>query len=169
MRHRLVFVIPGPPQPCERARVFIPKGARFPIATTPPKTRAYEEHVGHVTRVAVARNREWQRVVDSKCHLRVSLHFVRQHDRGDWDNHAKSITDGMNGIAWADDRLVRYALISVETWPREHPRVEVLVEPVYAPLDEPLWARVARENGWRPAPANLPADGSSGEASSGTT
>jgi Holliday junction resolvase RusA-like endonuclease len=156
---RLVFTIPGPPQPCERARVVSRVGRgrdgrpkAFSHSFTPDKTASYEKHVAMVTQVAVAQNPEWKVVVASEAHLRVTLHFVRLVDRGDLDNHCKSVLDGMNEIAWADDRLVRQTVASVETWPKEPPHVQVIVEPIYGPLQEPLWMRIARENGWVPAP-----------------
>ncbi|HMJ53951.1 MAG TPA: RusA family crossover junction endodeoxyribonuclease [Polyangiaceae bacterium] len=149
---RLCFVIPGPPVPKERPRVFMPKGAKFPIATTPPKTRAYERTVKLFAQAAVAHQPEWKAFVGAHPtgrHYRLHLHFVINADRGDLENFAKSVGDALNGVVYADDRQVHQALQSVVIDKREQPRAEVLVE-ICEPVTLPPWMHVALSQGWLP-------------------
>lgn len=149
---RLCFVIPGPPVPKERPRVFMPKGAKFPIATTPPKTRAYERIVKLHVQSAVACQPGWRAFVEAHTRgriYRVHMHFVLRDDRGDWENFAKSIGDAMNGVAYHDDRQIHQALVSLVVDRRTEPRAEVLVE-TCTPATLPPWMHKAMEEGWTP-------------------
>jgi Holliday junction resolvase RusA-like endonuclease len=120
--------------------------------TTPPETREYEQRVEAFARAAIQHNPEWRAVVARKLPVRVHVHFVRPHWRGDLDNLAKGILDGMAkaGVFFNDNRVVQ-TLASVHTDPRAEHRAEVLVEPVMGPLLEPLWMAIARAHGWQPA------------------
>lgn len=183
MKPRLEFIVPGPPVPCARPRVIplmrngkpvLGMGGR-PIVHTfmPDTTVEYEERVGLFTRRMLVANPAWQDVALSNVMLRVHLHFVRQHRRGDLDNFQKAALDGMKkaneyrldendlvsgrprkifvrGIYPDDDRISQ-AIASMHTDPKAEPRTEILIEPANVVLDEPLWMRVARENGWAPA------------------
>jgi len=47
---------------------------------------------------------------------------------GDWDNYAKSICDGLNGVAWLDDRQVVQGFVArFECATKEEQRVEVVI------------------------------------------
>lgn len=153
MKLHLAFVVPGVPVPKERPRVFTPKGAKFPIATTPPKTRAFEGLVKLYAQQAVARNGAWGAF--AKEHptgrlYRVQLHFVLNADRGDWENFAKAVLDAMNGVAYADDRQILQATVSLFIHKRAVARSEIVVELVETQLDRPLWMQMAMEAGWLP-------------------
>jgi Holliday junction resolvase RusA-like endonuclease len=154
---RLCFVVPVPPVPKERPRVFMPKGAKFPIATTPPKTREFERIVKLYAQSAVSSNAAWQAFVASHPRgrlYRLHMHFVINADRGDLENYAKAIGDAMNGIAYADDRQIHQALQSLVIDRREEPRAEILVE-TCAPATLPPWMHKALDEGWTP-PAETP-------------
>ena len=159
---RLSFVVPGPPVPTARPLFVVRKFGEkaVPVAITRKATRAYQAHVGLFAQGAVSRHPSWGAFVQANPLgrlYRVHLHFVLETNRGDLDNFAKSLTDGMNTIAWADDRQVAQMLLSLSHEPKGEHRAEVLVELAGARLTEPLWSRIAIENGWRPTkvPASL--------------
>lgn len=91
---RVVVKVPGPPVPKGRPRV----GRHGPY--TPKRTRDYEEHVGWSCR-AVG-------VTLGARAVNVSIELHSRHQlRGDIDNYAKAILDGMQkGGLIDDDRQV---------------------------------------------------------------
>lgn len=115
----LAFTIPGPPVPCGRARVT--RRGTF----TPDRTRRYEAHVALCARVAVARANGFPLAGD----VAVRLDVYRVARRGDCDNFAKSVLDGMRRIVFADDRQVQRLDVRMFV-DRARPRVEVRVGPV---------------------------------------
>jgi len=153
---RLCFVIPGPPVPTARPRVFIPKGGRFPIATTPPKTREYQERVKRFAAAAVQQEPAWRTFVFSHTKgrlFRLHMHFVIPADRGDLDNFAK-VADSLNGVVFADDRQVSQSLFSLLVDKRDEPRTEVLVE-TCGVVTVPPWMDCAMAAGWTPPAENV--------------
>lgn len=110
------FVVVGPPVPKERPRVF--RGH----AITPKRTLSYERLVGLCARAAGVRVLEG--------HVRVrAVFYCADERRRDIDNLVKSILDGLNGVAWADDSQVKHldAQVLVD---RKRPRVEVELEAI---------------------------------------
>lgn len=93
----LVISIPSDPVPKERPRV-----SAWGPSYTPPRTKAYQKLVGQCAAAVVAAHRDWP----TDGWYRVELVFRREHARGDLDNVAKSVLDGMNGIVWLDDSRV---------------------------------------------------------------
>lgn len=118
----LRFVIPGPPVPCGRSRPFLSNGRM--IFTMDPKTRAYEQSVCLHARSAAAGAR-WE--LDGLGPFGLGIQVYRVAKRGDADNYAKGIKDGMTkaGI-WRDDRYVEDERIRMYV-DKEHPRVVVEV------------------------------------------
>lgn len=119
---KLAFVIQGPPVPKARARAG--RGGRF---YTPPKTRAYERHVGACARAALwtsGLRTTWPMAGEYMLRARIYVPTLRRIDA---DNVVKSLADGCIGVLWADDHRV-----GVECRPpeldRANPRVEVEVE-----------------------------------------
>lgn len=168
MKPRLEFIVPGDPVPCARARVVAVRGpggkplmtsSGEPIvrAFTPDTTTEYEQRVALFASAALAKMPEWKAAFAQRLPIRVHLHVVRRQWRGDWDNFAKGLCDGLakSGSIFDNDNRITQALISMHTDPRAEPRAEVTIETASATLDEPLWMRCAREAGWRPP---LPAE-----------
>ena len=126
---RLAFTIPGEPQAKERAKVFGFKsktgkaGAR---GVTPPRTRAYAARVKLCAQAAVA-HAGWAFSDDEYYSVSVTVFRTHFGVGGDADNYAKAVLDGMNGIAFADDRYVRMLQVSIEM-DATTPRVDVVVE-----------------------------------------
>lgn len=87
------FTVAGRPVPKGRPRFG--RGRVY----TPAITRAWEEQVG------------WAyKQVGGPCHagqVEVTLFFRASTWPGDLDNLQKSVLDGLQGLAWADDRQVR--------------------------------------------------------------
>lgn len=107
VRSHSVF-IEGKPHPKERARVTARNGKAF--AYTPAKTVDAEKKIAEA----------WDGPV---FHGEVAVHIVVDREgtaiiveridvegksslRGDLDNYVKTILDGLNGVAWADDSQV---------------------------------------------------------------
>lgn len=118
------FTVPGKPQPKQRAR----KGlhGRF---YTPKETREYQKLVQSCAWAAMAqagllRRGSWP--LDAA--YKVSIVIYPPNRRvPDGDNVLKAVQDGLNGLAWNDDRQAKAG--SYETRPpdAERPRVEVEV------------------------------------------
>ena len=94
-------VLPGRPVPKGRARVG--KGG---AVYTPAKTREYEERVAWLVKAARA-------PVAGACEVSIVL-ALRPGSRGDIDNYAKALLDGLvKGGGIADDRDVTRLLVRI--------------------------------------------------------
>lgn len=108
------FTIPGKPQAKQRPRVG--KGGRI---YTPRETAEYEAHVAHSWRA------EESLLIERGTAVRVEIYVSkdkvevviepapdRRHTaKADLDNIAKSVLDGLNGVAFHDDRQVAELLV----------------------------------------------------------
>lgn len=101
---KVVFGIPGCPQPKERARKGA--GGRW---YTPPKTREYMKRVAQVA--LVYRPPNWKKDRVYKVEMLVTFPDNR---RRDLDNVVKGILDALNGVLWNDDASVVSILVNRE-------------------------------------------------------
>jgi len=101
MEERLKKItIPGRPVPKGRPRLGV--RGRTAYVYTPPETREYERLVGWTAKSAGCRP------VDGPVSVALSV-YVK--GRLDADNIAKSILDGLNGVAYEDDDQVIELLV----------------------------------------------------------
>lgn len=107
----MIIEIPGKPQPKQRPRL-----ARNGAIYTPAATQAYERLVARHAKLAGAKP------VSGPVHVEITSMFAipkswskkrkaaaegQPHiSRPDLDNLVKSVLDGLNGVAFADDALV---------------------------------------------------------------
>ena len=110
------FIVPGKPQPKQRAR----KG-KYGNFYTPKETVAYEHKVGVFARKAHLRSRP------DKVQLGLVIWWAdaRRHDG---DNVLKAIQDALNHIAWNDDNQVVKTNVDADHIDRKNPRVEVAID-----------------------------------------
>jgi crossover junction endodeoxyribonuclease RusA len=109
------FSVPGPAVPKARARSG--RGGRH---YTPARTRHYERTIGMLA--LGTRPRSWP--LDAEYTLQVTVVPVNRRSF-DASNVLKSIEDGMNRVAYHDDRQVRVTSCSVEEPDKAAPRVVV--------------------------------------------
>lgn len=110
------LIIPGRPVPKARHQVRLYRGGV--ITYTPPKTREFEKAV----RVYAIK----QRIKKQEGALAVIATFYT-NGPGDVDNLLKSLLDGLNGVAWEDDRQVKAVVgIKLECKKGEE-RTEVMI------------------------------------------
>ena len=112
----VTFAVLGTPQPKQRAR-----RGRTGRWYTPAATVAYEAAVGWAAREAGI-----HQPCTGPVRLAVSLWFPDRRRR-DVDNVAKSVLDGLNGIAWSDDSQVAELSVSRDV-DRDRPRALITVE-----------------------------------------
>lgn len=110
------FTVPGQPVPKERARA-----GRGKHHFTPARTRDYEQRVRLCAQSE--RPRSWPMV--GEYVVVITAYFADARAR-DIDNVAKSLLDGLNGIAWDDDSQVTTLSISRHI-DRVNPRASVWV------------------------------------------
>jgi len=96
----LKITVPGRPVPKGRPRLGV--SGRKAFVYTPPATREYEKLVGWVARCAGCRPVKMPVAVVLDVYIKRKL---------DADNLAKSILDGLNGIAYEDDDQVVELLV----------------------------------------------------------
>ena len=111
------FVVPGPPVPKQRAR----RGTRGQWYT-PTRTKRYEKKVAWC---ALSAGLSAPLTGDVRLDIRLWLPDRR---RRDVDNIAKSISDGLTGIAWEDDSQVASLSVTRAGVDRVCPRAEVRVD-----------------------------------------
>lgn len=117
----ITFTIPGPPVGKQR-----PRATRTGRMYTPAKTVKYE------SLVALAAQDAMQGAIPLSGPVRVTINIyceipaswshkkktaalngeIKAIGRIDWDNAAKSVGDGMNGIVYQDDRQIVWALVT---------------------------------------------------------
>ena len=111
---RYQFTVPGKVQPKQRPRRG--KNGRW---YTPSKTADYEKYVG------LCALSEGVREIDGPVRLEIDIHWPDRRRR-DLDNAAKSIADGLNGVAYSDDHQIAELTIRRHL-DRDNPRAEIAV------------------------------------------
>jgi Holliday junction resolvase RusA-like endonuclease len=121
----LSFCVNGPPVAWQRVTPVRLKTGKF-RSLVPERTRDYEKRVAGFAQVARMRLRvRWPQAARW---YQLSCSFYREADRGDLSNFIKAIEDGLNGVVWPDDRLVKsYGKMWMGVDPK-NPRAEVTVE-----------------------------------------
>lgn len=116
MRRKWRLVVDTPVVAKQRARLSTKRRGGKRVAYTPQATRSFETTVGEAWRQTYPNHIP----IDDPVHVTINIHrdgfslnITRQDDsvrpvglRGDIDNYLKSILDGLNNIAWTDDKLV---------------------------------------------------------------
>lgn len=107
----LSFTVPGKPVPKQRPRM-----TRWGSVYTPAETTRYERLVAQCARAAGAAPVSGPVAVDIHVQLPIPKSWSKARrsaadggphtQRPDIDNLAKSVLDGLNGVAWADDAQV---------------------------------------------------------------
>jgi Holliday junction resolvase RusA-like endonuclease len=143
MSQRITFTVPGEPVAKGRPRLTTVNG--FARAYTPKKTANYESLVAMAAQsagcplfegpVSVCITAYWQ-CPKSRERKRGQRPAEWKVTKPDADNIGKSVTDGLNGIAWRDDAQVSHLeVIKVIGAQGEQARVEVVIEALY-PMEE---------------------------------
>jgi len=121
VKTRWTFNVDTPVVAKQRARLSTKRRGGKRVAYTPIATRSFEATVAD----------EWNKThpkhtpINDPMHVTIritrdgfSMNIAKQTDsvrpvgiRGDIDNYLKSILDGLNGVAWTDDKLVESVTI----------------------------------------------------------
>ena len=110
------FVVSGQPVPKQRPCL----GGRGQVYT-PPKTVQWEQQVGWQCRIAMSHTDP----IDGD--VSITMCFYRSGRRKvDLDNLVKSVSDGLNGVAYLDDNQV-VELHAYLFKGQDNPRVEVVI------------------------------------------
>jgi len=109
------ITVPGRPVPKGRPRLGV--RGRKAFVYTPPDTKEYEKLVGWIAKCSGCRPVDGPVAVDLDIYVRIRM---------DLDNVAKSVLDGLNGIAYQDDGQVVELLVRKHKVKREEEeRVEI--------------------------------------------
>jgi len=109
------ITVPGRPVPKGRPRLGV--RGRKAFIYTPPATREYEKLVGWIAKCSGCKPVDGPVAVDLDIYVRIRM---------DLDNVAKSVLDGLNGIAYQDDGQVVELLVRKHKVRRkEEERVEI--------------------------------------------
>lgn len=143
------LTIPGVPVPKGRPRVVVI--GKYPSLYTPKKTKEYERRVGRCARPFFREALCGPLIVEAVGWwpmkgqpLKRSTRPVQWYEgSADVDNVLKSVLDGLNGVAYHDDKQVVRAEIHGYRCPQERnePRVELRIAPAGEPRP-PFWLRV---------------------------
>ncbi len=111
--------IEGPPVPKGRPQFKVNKQTGAVITYTPPKTVAYEHLIGLSWR--------GRRRFEGAVKVTVKVIEGAKGHPGDLDNYVKCLLDGLNGIAWVDDKqVVGIDAAIIRDDPK--PRLDVIVD-----------------------------------------
>lgn len=136
----VAFTVPGAPVPKGRARsrlVRAKDGRQFVSHYTPDETIRYENLIRMCARDAMHDRYPLDGPIDLTVRVFVPIPaswsqrkqrdaaagLVAPSKKPDWDNFAKAVCDGANGVAWVDDSLVVDAAVRLRF--SLNPRVEV--------------------------------------------
>lgn len=115
----VTFTVDGDPVPKGR-----PRHALNGHTYTPPRTVEYEERIGFAWIGEGPKPPPFIGPVSVTIIVRERVHPA------DLDNYAKVVLDGLNGLAWADDKQVESLHASIERrWPRPGITVAVMELP----------------------------------------
>jgi len=110
------IVIPGRPVPKGRPRFNRRTGAVY----NPARTKQYEELVGWCAKQVIKE--------PLNCELAVYIDvYVKNNVFPDIDNIAKSVLDGMQGVAYENDKQIYF--LSIQRLKGKDEYVEVRIEP----------------------------------------
>ena len=112
----VIFTVPGRPVPKQRPRL-----GRNGNVYTPRQTREYERAVARAGRLF------FKSPYFGPVSLHVHVYLAGVRGAGDLDNYIKSIQDGLNGIAWRDDRQIVRLKAGITVRPGVNERAEVLI------------------------------------------
>jgi Holliday junction resolvase RusA-like endonuclease len=113
----LIFEVPGPPLPWQRAKSY--KGRRL----TPKNQRAYQQRIQWSAIAVMPDRSKWP--LDARYSLEIDA-YVTPKQRNDLDNLIKQVGDAGNGVLWADDRRIDAIAIRRHI-EREKPRLVIRV------------------------------------------
>lgn len=115
----LEIIVPG--RPIAWGRPVRAKGHTF----TPSKTLAHERHVGAQAIAAVLRAGETRPYCPNPnlVSVEIDCHFADRRSLPDVDNLAKAVLDGLNKIAWDDDRQVESLTVRRHVGGEEQTRI----------------------------------------------
>ena len=119
---RIRIVVPTEPVPLARPRF----SGRH--CYQPKRNREYQAVVQQVARSAMGGREPLSGEVSAVIKL-YRRYKPTARNYGDCDNHVKSILDGLNGIAYEDDRQVVRCLV-VKFQDKENPHAEITLESV---------------------------------------
>lgn len=114
----LKFSVPGQPVPFQRT------GGSGKRRYTPTRYKTYKQLVALVAGGAKSRATDWP--MDARYAVHCIAHFGDRRCR-DVDNVAKSLMDGLNGVAYGDDHQVD-ELSAKKVLQSGDPRLDVIVE-----------------------------------------
>lgn len=123
---KLVFTVNGPPIGKQRPRWSSKTGAMY----TPDKSARYEKLIRQAAYIAVKTYAQEHGVwpVDAEYSITLDV-FHRDRRWPDVDNVLKSVLDGLNTVAYLDDKQVS-KLVASRNMDKRRPRVEVILEVV---------------------------------------
>lgn len=121
--------IPLPVVAKQRARLTRRRRGRPNMAYTPEATRNFEQQVGDLLRAATDEYSFGRKPVCVSIDIHkdgfwLTIQYAEQSVRpvgvrGDVDNYVKSIFDGLNSIAWYDDKQVELLTVGFVGAPRK--------------------------------------------------
>lgn len=114
-----MIIIPGRPVP--KQRPALSQRGRKAYLYTPERTRTYEGTVNLLARQQKAKRHTGPVAVSLTLYL-------TKGKRGDVDNYCKSILDGLNGVAYEDDRQITRLDAKVRHCRPKEQRVEIVIQ-----------------------------------------
>jgi len=106
------IVVRGKPVPKER-----PRRGKYGNMYTPEKTKEYEKLIANNARMVIPE--------PLKGNVRIEIKLYTRKVTGDLDNYIKTILDGLNSVAYDDDKQV--TTIYAQRFESEIERVEIYV------------------------------------------
>lgn len=90
------------------------------------KYLAYKTEIGYRARAAI------KEPIDGPVAVDIEIYICKRS--GDWDNYAKAICDGLNGVAWIDDKQIKHGRVDIfEVATAADQRAEVRIQALAPP------------------------------------
>ena len=112
---------------------------------TPATTLAFEAQCRQACEAVVAEHGDWSTRFESKMLYAVRVVITRTARTGDLDNYFKAVCDGINKVAYPDDRYIAALTSRMTEGERGHVLAHVVRTEMPAALDERRAAVIALE------------------------
>ncbi len=120
--YKLIF--PGRPVPAAR----MTKRGKY-VSRRAQVYLAYKTEIGYRARAVI------KEPIEGPVAVEIDVYICQRS--GDWDNYAKSICDGLNGIAYIDDRQIKDGHVLVYEVPTAaDQRAEVRIQALALPVEK---------------------------------
>lgn len=128
----VVLTIPGRPVPAVRMTQGEAKLMRYGRPRSEALQKKYDRikrYLDYKDAIGIIGRTKFKEPLKGKAQVQIGV-YVSSGVVGDWDNYGKAACDGLNKIAWKDDRQVKDGRVVIYQCPDGVERMEITIQEV---------------------------------------